>query len=137
MASWDLAPGVDGKERFVSQLTGDIDDARFAERSPLLKSSLEPSTQYTLRVGTADPTTVIGDADFTGADLEHLRPGSVLIADLAEWDTDKQDYAPTMIVSRKKFDEPRARMTTRTLDETPVRVPPPNTSIRRLRTLLL
>lgn len=104
VANWDLAPGVDGNETFVWQLTGDVDDARFEEVPPLLKSSLEPSTQYTLRVGTADPATVIGDADFTGADVERLRPGWVLIADLANWDTDKQDYAPTMIVSRKRFD---------------------------------
>ena len=105
VARWDLAPGVSGSETFVWQITGGARDIRFAKAPALSKGSFGQSTHYTLRAGTTDPNTVIGDGDLTGADLTSLRPGSVLIADLANWDTDKQDYAPTMIVSRKKFDE--------------------------------
>jgi hypothetical protein len=105
VARWDLAPRVRGSETFVWQITGDARDGRFAKSPTFAKDSLEPATHYTLRVGTVDPNVVIGDADFTGADLADLRPGSVLIADLAHWNTEKQEHSPTMIVSRKKFDK--------------------------------
>jgi hypothetical protein len=103
LARWELAPKARGSETFVWQITGAVRDRRFAANPTVPKDSLDSAAHYTLRVGTADPNVVIGDADFTGADLDGLRPGSVLIADLAKWNTEKQEYPPTMTVSRKKF----------------------------------
>jgi len=103
LARWELAPKVRGSETFVWQITGEAHDDRLAANPAVPKDVLDPATHYTLRVGTTDPNVVIGDAYFTGADLAELRPGSVLIADLAHWG-DEQEYPPTMTVSRKKFD---------------------------------